>query len=292
MRNEAGIEALRRGGDDAVLDEFEHEGRSRLRPWAHRVAGALIPVLGAALLIALWKFATDALKIPPYILPKPEDVWDDLLAGLLVRPSDPLGFYLPLWSTLCNAAAGFAIAAGLGLFFGALMAEFRLTERLLMPYFFALQSLPKIAVAPLIVIWFGFGDGSKIALSALLAFFPITVNVFAGCRAVDADKIDLMSSLLASRLQTFIYVKLPSAAPYVFAGINMAIVYAFLGAIVAEFLGAPQGMGVTITKAQAIVDVATVFAALTVLGATGIGLHLAVRWAERRIVHWHRAERD
>jgi NitT/TauT family transport system permease protein len=155
-----------------------------------------------------------------------------------------------------------------------------------MPYAFALQSLPKVAIAPLIVIWCGFGDGSKIAMAALLAFFPMLVNSFAGMRSADVERIELMKVLSASRLETYRLVKLPSAAPYIFAGLDMGIVYALLGTIVAEFLGAQEGMGVVITKAQAVTDVAGVFAVLTILGITGVTLHLIVRWAQRSLIHW------
>jgi len=224
--------------------------------------------------------------VQPYILPAPEQVFVALWSGIAVSPASPLGWYLPLWSTMSNALLGFAIGAVLGLLFGSLMAEFRPVETAVMPYAFALQSLPKVAIAPLIVIWCGFGDGSKVAMAALLAFFPMMVNSFAGIRASELERLELMRALSASRLETYYLVKLPSAAPYIFAGLDMGIVYALLGTIVAEFLGAQEGMGVAITKAQAVTDVAGVFAALVVLGITGVLLHLIVRWIERSIVHW------
>jgi NitT/TauT family transport system permease protein len=209
-----------------------------------------------------------------------------LWSGIAVSPASALGYYLPLWSTLSNALLGFLIGASLGLVIGSLMAEFRPVETALMPYAFALQSLPKVAIAPLIVIWCGFGDGSKVAMAALLAFFPMLVNSFAGMRSADIERIELMKALSATRLETYRLVKLPSAAPYIFAGLDMGIVYALLGAIVAEFLGAQEGMGVVITKAQAVTDVAGVFAVLTILGVTGIALHLIVRWTQRSLIHW------
>jgi NitT/TauT family transport system permease protein len=237
-------------------------------------------------LLLVWKLSVIAFKVPPYILPAPEQVFTALWSGIAVAPTSPLGWYLPLWSTMSNALLGFAIGAGLGLVFGSLMAEFRPVETVVMPYAFALQSLPKVAIAPLIVIWCGFGDGSKVAMAALLAFFPMMVNSFAGIRAAEIERLELMKALSASRLETYYLVKLPSAAPYIFAGLDMGIVYALLGTIVAEFLGAQEGMGVAITKAQAVTDVAGVFAALVVLGITGVLLHLIVRWIEWSIVHW------
>src|SRR4030081_497264 len=150
-----------------------------------------------------------------------------------------------------------------------------------MPYAFALQSLPKVAIAPLIVIWCGFGDGSKVAMAALLAFFPMLVNSFAGMRSADLERIELMKALSATRLETYRKVKLPSAAPYIFAGLDMAVVYALLGTIVAEFLGAQRGIGVTITQAQAGTAGPSVSACLILLGVIGIALHLVIRAAER-----------
>jgi NitT/TauT family transport system permease protein len=251
-----------------------------------RMRNLAIGILGFLCLLLVWKLSVDIFKVPPYIVPAPERVWAALMSGIAVSPSSPLGLYLPMWSTLSKALVGFAIGAGLGLVLGSLMAEFRAVETALMPYAFALQSLPKIAIAPLIVIWCGFGDGSKIAMAALLAFFPMLVNSFAGMRAANLEQIELMKVLSASRLETYRIVKLPTAAPYIFAGLDMGIVYALLGTIVAEFLGAQEGMGVVITKAQAVTDVANVFACLIVLGITGVALHLIIRKAERSVIHW------
>lgn len=243
-------------------------------------------VLSVVALLAVWKIGTLVSGAPSYILPAPEDVFRSLWSGLAVPIDDPLGFYQPLASTLLRAAQGFAVGAVLGLLLGSLMAEFRPLEKILMPYAFGLQSLPKVALAPLIIIWTGFGDGSKVAMAALLTFFPMLVNSFAGLRSTNADRLDLMQSLSASRFETYCRVKLPSAAPFIFAGIDMAVVYALLGVIVAEFLGAQRGMGVLILRAQSVTDTATVFAALIVLGAVGIVLHLIVKAVEHRSVHW------
>ena len=250
------------------------------------VNGSVIGAIGLVVLFIVWDVSVRVLQVPSYIMPSPLSVWRALWSGLAVSPSSPLGYYLPLWGTLKNAAIGLCVGAGAGLVLGSLMAESRTIEKLLMPYAFALQSLPKVAIAPLIVIWFGFGDGSKVAISALLAFFPVLINSFTGLRATEPEKLDLMRSLNASRWETYRIVKLPNAAPFIFAGLDMAVVYALLGTIVAEFLGAQQGMGVVITQAQAVTDVAGVFAALVILGAMGILLHTAVRSAEKKVVHW------
>lgn len=277
--------------EDAEATAAEAAAVKRKRT-AGGVNGSVIAGIGLVVLVALWIFAVRVLKVPSYILPAPEAVLGALWAGLAINPTDPQGYYVPLWSTLSNAAIGFSIGTGLGLLLGSLMAESRTVEKLLMPYAFALQSLPKVAIAPLVVIWFGFGAGSKIAIAALLAFFPVLINSFTGLRSIEPERVDLMRSLSATRFETYRIAKLPNAAPFIFAGLDMAVVYALLGAIVAEFLGAQQGMGVVITQAQAVSDVAGVFAALVILGILGITLHSSVRWLEHRIVHWaHRGKR-
>ena len=248
--------------------------------------GLLIGCIGLVVLFGGWTLSVRLLHLPSYILPAPEAVWRALWSGLAVSPSSPLGYYLPLWGTLKNAAVGLVIGSVAGLMLGSAMAESRTIEKLVMPYAFALQCLPKVAIAPLIVIWFGFGNGSKIAISVLLSFFPVLINSFTGLRAVEPERLDLMRSLSATRFETYRIVKLPNAAPFIFAGLDMAVVYALLGTIVAEFLGAQQGMGVVITQAEAVTDVAGVFAALVILGVVGIVLHGMVRVAERKIVHW------
>jgi NitT/TauT family transport system permease protein len=254
-----------------------------------RSAGRLLlTASGMVALLALWEGAVLWLDVPRYILPSPQSVLLSLWSGLDVPLDSRVGFYLPLASTLGNALAGFFIGGVLGVALGSLMAEFRPVETVIMPYAFAFQTLPKVAIAPLIVIWCGFGDGSKITMAALLAFFPMMVNTFTGLRTTETERIDLMRALSATRFETYRIVKLPSAAPYIFAGLDMALVYALLGTIVAEFLGAQQGIGVTILQAQTATDVATVFAALILLGFTGIIFHLVIQAGERRIIHWHR----
>lgn len=241
---------------------------------------------GGLVLLTAWQLCVTWFHVPGYILPAPQKVFDVLWVGLAVSPSNPAGFYIPLASTLQNAAAGYAIGVILGIALGSVMAEFRPIETAVMPYTFALQSLPKVAIAPLIIIWCGFGDGSKITMAALMTFFPMMVNTFTGIRATEPERIDLMRALSASRLETYRIVKIPSAAPYIFAGLNMSVVYALLGTLIAEFLGAQQGVGVVILQAEAISDTAGVFAILVLLAAVGVVLHWSVGHLERRVIHW------
>ena len=140
------------------------------------------------------------------------------------------GLYLAnFWVTLYEALMGFVIAAVSGIMLGAVIAQFRVVERTFYPYLVALQTLPKIAIAPLVIVWFGFGISSKVIIAATVAFFPVLVNVIVGLKTIDPAKLDLMRSLRASRWQTFRLVTFPNALPFVFAGLDIAIVFSVLG---------------------------------------------------------------
>ncbi|MDR7033158.1 ABC transporter permease [Mesorhizobium sp. BE184] len=275
---------MSRIADTSMNSAPQEKRRPNRKRWPGR--SSLISMAGLAVVLGGWELLVHGTGIPSYVLPSIEDVVRSLADGLLVPVTDRSGYYLPLWSTLSNSAIGYFIGGLLAIVLGSLMAEFRTMEKLLMPYAFALQSLPKVAIAPLIVIWCGFGDSSKIAMAALLTFFPVLVNTFAGIQSTERGRLDLMQSLSASRLETYWNVKLPSAAPYIFAGLEMGIVYALLGTIVAEYLGAQQGIGVTIMQAEAVTDVPTVFAVLVILGAVGVAMHLGISWLKARIIRW------
>jgi NitT/TauT family transport system permease protein len=155
-----------------------------------------------------------------------------------------------------------------------------------LPYVVGLQSLPKVAIAPLLVIWLGYGMESKIAMAAVLTLFPVLINAMQGFRSSARERLEMMAALKASRWQSFRYIKLPGALPMIFAGLHIGIVYAMLGTIVSEFTGAQRGMGVIITQLQTVSDTAGVFAALALLGFTGYVLISTMRLLQRRIVFW------
>jgi NitT/TauT family transport system permease protein len=150
----------------------------------------------------------------------------------------------------------------------------------------AFQSIPKVAIAPLMVVWFGFGMTSKFLIVGLTAMFPVLINTIAGLRSTDADRLDLLRGLCATRGQTLRYLQFPHAMPYIFAGLNTAIVFSVIGAIVGEFVGARQGLGVVILKANFALDLAAVFSSLIVLGVIGVTLNAGVRLIERRVCFW------
>ena len=240
----------------------------------------LIPLV-FVLFVGCWEWAVRALGVPSYLVPAPS-----IVAGALVRGVRS-GLYLAhFWVTLSEALLGFLIAGAAGIILGAIIAQFRVVEQTFYPYLVALQTLPKIAIAPLIIMWFGFGISSKIIVAATVAFFPVLVNVIVGLKTIDPAKLDLMRSLRASRWQTFRLVTFPNALPFVFAGLDIAIVFSVLGAIVGEFVGAQRGLGNLILQFNFSLDIAGVFAVLILLSVMGVALHLVMQAVQKHVIFW------
>jgi NitT/TauT family transport system permease protein len=247
---------------------------------AARPQVVLIPLV-FVVFVGLWEWAVRRLGVPPFIAPAPSAVAASLVGGLTSR------LYLEhFWVTLYETLLGFVIAAVAGVVLGAVIAQFRLVEQTMYPYLVALQTLPKIAIAPLIIVWFGFGISSKVIIAAMVGFFPVLVNVIVGLKTVDQAKLDLMRSLGATRWQTFRLVKFPNALPFVFAGLDIAIVFSVLGAIVGEFVGAQRGLGTLILQFNFGLDIAGVFAVMILLSVMGVTLHLVMQFIQKRIIFW------
>jgi NitT/TauT family transport system permease protein len=240
----------------------------------------LIPAVFVAV-VGVWEAAVRAWRVPEYLVPAPSAVGRAFAVGIESR------LYIEhAWTTASEALLGFLIAAVAGIVVGAVIAQFRVVELTLYPYVVALQTLPKIAVAPLLVVWLGFGLSSKIVIAALVAFFPVLVNVVVGLKTVDTPKLDLMRSLSASRWQTFRFVVFPNALPFVFAGLDIAVVFSVLGAIVGEFVGSQRGLGNLILQFNTTLDIAGMFAVLLLLAALGVVLHLLMQAIQRRVIFW------
>ncbi|HYH10956.1 MAG TPA: ABC transporter permease, partial [Thermomicrobiales bacterium] len=222
--------------------------------------------------VGLWQLVVTVTGVRSVFLPPPAEVWDSLVDGLSEPLNSRNGYWLHSGYTLAEAMGGFVIGSVTGIVFGIALAESRFLDVALRPYIVAFQSLPKVAVAPLVVVWLGFGMSSKIVITALLTFFPLVINTYTGLKIADASRLDLMRSMAATRWQTFRKVSFPGALPYVFAGLGMAVVFALVGAIVGEFVGAQRGLGVLILQRNFSLDVAGVFAVFIVMSVIGVAL--------------------
>jgi NitT/TauT family transport system permease protein len=241
-----------------------------------------VPILSLATFFVFWHNAISWFAVPAYLLPGPLDVGRTFWAGYYTTGR----FWPHLGTTLYQMAVGYAIGCGVALTLGALVAESRIVDRVVYPFIVGLQSMPKVALAPLIIVWFGFGPASKIVLVALICFFPTFVNCVSGLRSANPDLVDLYRAFSASRLSIFLNVKLPSAAGAVFAGLQISVVLALIGAVVGEFIAARQGLGFLIQASTLSFDVATMFAAIFSLAIVGVIATAIVRFVQARVVFW------
>jgi NitT/TauT family transport system permease protein len=242
-------------------------------------AAWLVAVYGAC--IAAWQVVVGALQIPKYVLPAPSDV---VIA--LVKVFAQEGLAGDLRVTLVEMLIGLAIATVSAVVAAGLIEEFPLVRRLVYPGLVAFQSVPMMAVAPLIMIWVGLGIESKVTLAALVAFFPLLINSMAGFASYDRDALDLFRSLHAGRFEIFVRLKLRAFLPSFFAGLKVGYVFALLGAIVGEFLASTAGLGHAIIQMQFQLNVAGVFAVLVVLALMGFAGERVVTLAEWRWTRW------
>lgn len=245
----------------------------------------LAPLLLVVLILG-WEYSVQWLEVPTYILPPPSHIVVALGRGLNEGLFSRGGYWLHAGVTLWEVLLGFFIGSSVGLLLGTVISQFRILEATLRIYIVAIQSLPKIALAPIIVLWFGFGLTSKVVIICLLTFFPLLVTSMAGFKAVDVERLELMRSLGANSWQVFWKVRLPSALPYIFAGLDMAAVFAVVGAVVGEFVGAQRGLGTLILSMNAQMDTAGTFSVFIILALVGIILHKSLRLVEKRLLFW------
>jgi NitT/TauT family transport system permease protein len=235
------------------------------------------------LMLLAWEGGIRLLDVQQLLLPAPSAVakalYDGITSGQLVRH---------FGVTLFETAAGFIVGALCGLLLGGLIAQSARLERLIYPYVIGFQTVPKVAIAPLIVIWFGYGLSAKVVIAATIAFFPVLANTIAGLRSAPEDQIELMAAFMATKSQTLWKVRVPQALPYILVGLDVAAVLAVIGAVVGEFVSAKEGLGFYILQAGFALDTPGVFAALTLLAVMGILIHIGMRALRRRLLYWHR----
>ncbi|MBP7064825.1 ABC transporter permease [Ferrovibrio sp.] len=247
------------------------------RNWANVV----YPIISFVVLVIVWSLSIKLFQVPNYILPEPSAVLRQLHKGYVQ------GDYWPhVLFTLKNTAIGYFFGCSIAIVFGALLAESRNFDRFVYPFIIALQSMPKVALAPLIIVWFGFGMLSKVVMVALICFFPLFINTSVGIKQTPTQLIDMMRVFKASRLEIFFRVKLKSAMGHIFAGLQIGVVLSLIGAVVAEFVASTRGLGYLVSTSQANFDVATMFAALVGLIAIGITGTQLVRFFHSRVVFW------
>ncbi|RYZ12140.1 MAG: ABC transporter permease subunit [Comamonadaceae bacterium] len=244
----------------------------------------IAPFITLTIVLAAWLLATRVFGAPAMLLPDP---WITLRALVDALRSGEL--LTDALATLSAAAAGYAIGACTALLLAAAMALSRSAERALLVPLMAFQSIPKVALAPLIYLWVGFGARSSVTLVALACIYPVFANGLAGFRAVDGNLLDLYRVHGAGRWRTFLAVRLPAALPQLFVGLEVSVVFALLAAVVMELVAGERGLGVRIQAASATLDMVTVFGAVALLASIGIAASALLRLVRRRLVFWEQA---
>ncbi len=237
------------------------------------------PAAAMTLFIVLWEVAVRVAKTPEYRLPAPSaivveiiDSWEVLLGHTAVTAYETvLGFLLGI-----AAACLFALA----------MVSIKPFEKIFMPFAVVSQTIPLVALAPLLAIWFGFGILPKIILTVLVVFFPIAVNVTDGLKAVDPDLLEMMKGMGATKRQVFMKLRVPTAAPYFFTGLKISAAYAVMGAVISEWTGASKGLGIYMTRAMSSFKTAALFAAIAIIAILSILLFKLIRLLENKIITW------
>jgi NitT/TauT family transport system permease protein len=252
-------------------------GARRLAAWSAPAA-----VLAALL---LWEGLSRWAGLPAFILPPPSAVWTRFVSAL----QDGSLAHASL-VTLTEVLAGLALGMATAVAVGYALAKSRTAERLLSPYIVASQSIPVVAIAPLLVIWFGAGRLSKVLIAALIVFFPILVNTVVGVRSVPTDLRDLMRSLRATRWQTLTKLEMPAALPVLFGGLKIGATLSVIGAVVGEFVGADEGLGFLVNVGRGLYDTSLVFVATFALIAMALVLYGLVAWLERRLLGWRNGD--
>lgn len=248
-----------------------------------RLKEILIPISFFICLLIMWEILVIFLKFPEYILPLPTKILNEIIANfgkLLIHTG----------ITMSEAIIGYLIANILGFSVAVIFAHYRTIEKGFYPYAIALKTTPIIAMAPLLILWFGTGMASKIVASAIVCFFPILVNTIKGLRSVDDNLLDLFRSYSASKLQIFTKLSLPTALPYIFSALKISTGLAVVGAIVGEFVGANKGIGFIILTSTYHLETVTMFAGIIMSALIGVVFFWIVSLIEKKIVFWQESE--
>ena len=253
-------------------------GRARWRAFLVAVLPPVVVVVGT---VAAWEVACRAFEIREFVLPAPSLVAWHFARGLPIYQSHT-------WVTVQEVLLGFLAGSALGLLMAVAIVQSRTLQRSFYPLLVLFQTVPKAAIAPLLILWFGYGILPKVVLVAILAFFPVTVDGILGLTSMEATLIDLLRSVSASRWQILWKIQMPHALPHIFAGLRVGSTFAVIGAILAEWVGANAGLGYLIMSSGAELKMDRMFAAIFAASILGVALFYAVDLAERWLLPWHR----
>lgn len=246
-----------------------------------------VKLLGVCVFLGLWQLVVTAFHIKKYVLPSPVLVFQSLFDPVMVAKNNWL---VNIGTTASEILVGFGVTLAAGVLLALLIAWSRVLNKLLMPVVVLLNSIPKIALAPLFLLWFGYGLRTNVLVAVLVAFFPVVINMVTGLIEVDENLLDLVQYLNATKLQVFLKIRIPNALPHLFAGIRTSATMCVTGAIVGEFIASRNGLGHLLRSAQANIDMATMFACLLLLSVIGLLFFRLIGVVERLCMPWAHRE--
>lgn len=246
---------------------------------SERTLRVVAPLVFIMALIVLWEVFVDLFRIPNFLMPAPSRVYKTMISA------GPL-LFKHTFVTIYEILLGFGLAAAFGILLSIGIVYIRFVELCIMPLVVIFQVLPKVAVAPLLVMWMGYGEAPKIVVAFLICFFSVVINTVAGLLSTDNDLIDMMHSIKASRFQIFWKVQLPNALPYIFSGFEISITAAVIGAVIGEFVGSESGLGYMIIVSQQNMNTALMFVSITLLGIIGLVLFEIVVFLNKVFIPW------
>lgn len=258
------------------------DARKRLARRALFARASPLVVIAGVLLV--WELGVRLFGVPAYLLPPPSAIARRIVVDYRLVA-------INTWVTLGEVLAGYGLAIVVSIPLAAILSQFRVVENAIYPTLVASQTIPKVAIAPILVVWFGFGLLPKILIAFLICFFPIVVDTMTGFRSVPREVIWLARSMGASQWKTFMKIRIPAALPNIFAGLKVASTLAVVGAVVGEFIGADRGLGYQLIVANGLMDVQLSFAVLVALSLLGIVLYAAIDLLERLALPWHVSHR-
>jgi len=245
------------------------------------VRAVVFPSITVAFLMLFWWGGVAKFDISPVLLPPPDVVMERLWQSLRNWEMQP-----HVLATLHASAIGYVVGCGMAVLTAIVLVELPLLDRMLYPMILGFQSMPKVAIAPLILIWLGYGMAGQVTLVALICFFPPFVNAFNALRKIDPNLVDLYRALSAGRLRIILQVKLPGAARSIFAGLQIGVLFALIGCVVMEFITGMEGIGFVILNSANSLDTPLSMAAMIVLSVLGVLLTQSVKWVQNKIVYW------
>jgi NitT/TauT family transport system permease protein len=244
-----------------------------------------VPIGLAVALVVVWEFGVRLGNVPAYLLPPPTAVFASLVNDWKV-------IYLNIFPTLVAILGGFALSVVIGIPLATVIVFSRFAERMLYPPMIASQAIPKVAIAPLFIVWMGFGVMPKVWIAFLIAFFPVVIDTVVGLRSVQPEMLQLGRSMGGGTLRVFLKLRLPNALPNIFAGLKVAIALAVVGAITGEFVGSQSGLGYLLTSASGQMDTALVFAVLVTISVIAMLLFMIIEAVEKLVIPWHSSMRS